>query len=80
VTGPGDNTSPDWQITGVLTVNLRAEGQNGRVYTLTIQSADASGNTTTASLPITVEKTKTKKKGEQRSVAALCKISVLPFA
>jgi hypothetical protein len=61
VTGKGDNTSPDWQITGALTVNLRAEGQNARVYTVTIQCTDAAGNQTTATLPISVEKSKPKK-------------------
>ena len=37
-TGDGD-TSPDWEITGPLTVNLRAEragSGSGRVYTLTV--------------------------------------------
>lgn len=49
VTGKGDgNTSPDWQITGDHTVNLRAErsGKNkaGRIYTITIQATDEAGN------------------------------------
>jgi hypothetical protein len=51
INGPGDgNTSPDWQITGPLTANLRSEragGGSGRVYTLTVQCTDASNNSTT---------------------------------
>jgi hypothetical protein len=42
------NTSPDWVITGPLTVELRAERAgpgSGRVYTITVQCTDASGNT-----------------------------------
>lgn len=56
-TGDGD-IAPDWEITGNLAVNLRAEragNGNGRVYTSTIQCSDASGNkstgTTTVSVP-----------------------------
>ena len=49
VNGTGDgNTSPDWEITGDHTVNLRAErsGKNkaGRIYTITVRAADAAGN------------------------------------
>jgi len=51
VNGGGDgNTSPDWVITGPLTADLRAErsGQgDGRVYTLTVQCGDGSGNDST---------------------------------
>ncbi|MBT3434972.1 MAG: HYR domain-containing protein [Nitrospinaceae bacterium] len=57
-TGDGD-TAPDWEITGDLTLNLRAErsgGGNGRIYTITVQSTDESGNnslkTVTVSVPI----------------------------
>lgn len=46
--GKGDgNTSSDWQITGALTLNLRAEragGGSGRVYTITVESRDAANN------------------------------------
>ena len=38
---------PDWSITGTLTVRLRAERASkgpGRVYTVTVESRDASGN------------------------------------
>jgi probable HAF family extracellular repeat protein len=48
VTGPGDNTAPDWEITGDMTLRLRAEvaGKNcGRVYTVRVACIDASGNT-----------------------------------
>lgn len=41
------NTSPDWEILGPHTVALRAERSGtgpGRVYTITIQAVDASGN------------------------------------
>lgn len=41
------NTAVDWQITGALTVDLRAErsGQgDGRVYTITVECTDDSGN------------------------------------
>ena len=45
--GAGTPTGPDWQITGPLTVNLNASGTgSGRIYTLTIESADSGGNKT----------------------------------
>ena len=48
VNAQGDgNTSPDWEITGLHTAKLRAErsGVTGpRIYTLTVQAEDASGN------------------------------------
>ncbi len=47
----------DWVITGNLTVNLRAE-QSGkgsaRVYTITVQCADAAGNLLTSTVSVTV--------------------------
>ena len=46
--GRGDGrTATDWQITGDLTVSLRAEragGGSGRVYTLAVVCADHAGN------------------------------------
>jgi len=47
--GDGD-TAPDWEITGDLTVNLRAERSgtgSGRVYTIMVQCTDTSGNNST---------------------------------
>lgn len=58
VNGPGDgNTSPDWEILGTLIVNLRAEragSGGGRIYTITTQCIDASGNSTSATVDVTV--------------------------
>lgn len=55
--GDGD-TANDIQITGDLTLSLRAERSgdgNGRTYTITVEAADAAGNksrkTTTVSVP-----------------------------
>jgi hypothetical protein len=58
-TGDGD-TSPDWVITGPLTVQLRSERSNGkdRIYTITIETTDASGNSTTATDTVVVTNTK----------------------
>jgi len=47
LTGRGDFAAFDWEITGPLSVNLRAERSptgSGRVYTLTVRCADAFGN------------------------------------
>ena len=47
----------DWEITGDLTLNLRADRSgNGsaRVYTITVECADDSGNITTAVTRVTV--------------------------
>jgi len=58
VNGPGDgNTEPDWQITSDHAVKLRAERsgrEQGRVYTVTIEAVDASGNTSSAGVTVTV--------------------------
>ncbi len=61
-TGDGD-VAPDWEITGPFTVNLRAErsGSRTRVYTITVESTDSNGNTTTATVEVTVPGTKGKK-------------------
>jgi hypothetical protein len=54
-TGDGD-TAPDWQITGPLTVDLRSERAGGaaRIYTITIATADFSGNTAISTCQVTV--------------------------
>ena len=54
-TGDGD-TAPDWQITGPLTLQLRAEraGNSVRVYTITIATTDSSGNTSYGTTTVTV--------------------------
>jgi uncharacterized delta-60 repeat protein len=52
--GRGDK-APDWEITGTLTVELRAERAGkgtGRIYTITVECTDASGNK--SSKPVTV--------------------------
>ncbi len=55
-TGSGD-LSPDWWVTGNLTVNLRAErawSGSGRTYALTVQCTDASGNAATKTTTVAV--------------------------
>jgi hypothetical protein len=54
---PPDASEPDWVITGDLTLLLRAERSahgHGRVYTITVQCSDASGNTSTGTVLVTV--------------------------
>ena len=56
--GPGDgSTKPDWEITGDLTVRLRAERagcSTGRVYTIAVECTDFCGNSSTSSVDVTV--------------------------
>ena len=58
--GAGDgNTAADWQITGDLSVELRAERSGkgpGRVYTITVEVSDWVGNTSEQSTTVTVPK------------------------
>jgi hypothetical protein len=58
VNGKGDgNTAPDWQITGDLTANLRAERSgngNGREYVLTVQCTDSFGNSSEGTVSVIV--------------------------
>jgi hypothetical protein len=58
VSGTGDgDTSPDWIILNDHHVQLRAERSgkgNGRVYTITITSTDASGNISTQTTQVNV--------------------------
>ena len=65
INGPGDgNTDPDYQITGDLTLNLRAERSGmgkGRTYTIGVACADASGNSSTQAIAVTVPHDKSKK-------------------
>lgn len=54
--GDGDR-APDWDITGERTVDLRAERSgsgNGRVYTITVEAVDDSGNRATNTVTVTV--------------------------
>lgn len=56
--GDGDMT-PDWQVTGPLTLQLRAERAgmgSGRVYTATLACTDRAGNTATRVVTVTVPK------------------------
>ena len=58
INGSGDgDTTPDWEITGDLMVNLRSEragAGSGRVYSIHIECTDASGNTATATVEVTM--------------------------
>jgi putative hemolysin len=58
VDGLGDgDTAPDWTITGALAVSLRAERAgrgDGRVYTITVECEDGSGNAVTAPVAVRV--------------------------
>ena len=51
------HTSTDWKITGDHALTLRAERSgkgSGRVYTITIQASDVSGNTSQKTVTVTV--------------------------
>lgn len=58
VNGSGDgNTSTDWEITGPLTLNLRAERSgngSGRIYTIGVESRDGAGNLSLSTTTVTV--------------------------
>jgi hypothetical protein len=50
----------EFQVTGDLTVNLRAERNgpgSGRVYTITVQAADSVGNSVNRDVTVSVPKT-----------------------
>ncbi|MFC1577623.1 LamG-like jellyroll fold domain-containing protein [Thermodesulfobacteriota bacterium] len=54
--GDGD-TAPDIEIKGPFTVNLRAEragGEGGRTYTITVECADLTGNSSTSEIYVEV--------------------------
>ncbi len=60
VTGSGDDTSPDWVVSGD-TLQLRAEraeGSSGRVYTVSYTLTDQAGNSAQASSTVTVPKSR----------------------
>jgi hypothetical protein len=51
------NTEPDWEITGALTLNVRAERSGtgtGRVYTITVRCSDISGIASTTEVKVNV--------------------------
>lgn len=52
------NTESDWEITGDLTVNLRAERaecrKEDRIYTITLECADCSGNSSSQAVEVKV--------------------------
>ena len=56
--GLGDgNTSPDWKITGDLTVDVRAERSGpgkGRIYTIKVEISDEAGNSVTRNVTVLV--------------------------
>jgi hypothetical protein len=57
------NTSPDWMITADLSTEIRAERSGigtGRVYTIEVNCADASGNVATAATQVKVPLSKGK--------------------
>lgn len=57
VTSNEPGPSPDWELTGDLTLNLRAERSGkgaGRLYSITVECADDSGNTSTAVATVAV--------------------------
>jgi hypothetical protein len=61
---PEGSTSPDWEITGPLSVNLRAERDDeglGRVYTVTVRCTDAAGNSSLKTGAVFVPKNQKRK-------------------
>jgi len=66
VTNNNGDQSPDWIITGAMTLQLREERVNGvdRTYTITVAATDFSGNTSTATVQVVV----TQSSGNHRAV------------
>lgn len=65
---------PDWEIVNDRTVKLRAQRNplgNGRVYTITVTSTDASGNVSTATAQVLVPGNKPWTHGDGLAVTAL---------
>lgn len=58
--GLGDgNTAVDWIVTGDLSLRLRSERSGkgtGRVYTITVECSDSSGNVSTGTVTVVVKK------------------------
>jgi pectin methylesterase-like acyl-CoA thioesterase len=55
----GGDTAPDWEITGPLALNVRAERDNkgtGRIYTITVESRDEAGNVSLKTATVTVQR------------------------
>lgn len=66
--GDGD-TAIDWEITGDLSLNLRAErsgGGNSREYTITVACTDNTGNTSTETVIVTVPHDQRMRKATQK--------------
>ncbi|HTF57760.1 MAG TPA: hypothetical protein VK661_11050 [Planctomycetota bacterium] len=59
----------DWQITGAMTLNLRAErtGGDSRIYTITVRCTDASGNSSSATVTVTVPHSQGNNSGDASS-------------
>ena len=65
--GDGD-TAPDWEITGDLTADLRAERSgtgSGRVYSITVECTDEAGNSAPDTASVTVPHDQGKKSGKK---------------
>lgn len=67
VTNSNPDQSPDWIITGAMTLQLREERTNGqdRTYTITVAATDFSGNTSTSTVEVKV----TQFSGNHRAVS-----------
>lgn len=55
----GGDQAPDWEITGPLTLNVRAERDHkgaGRIYTITVESRDESGNISLKTATVTIQR------------------------
>jgi hypothetical protein len=64
LSGEPDDVGPDWEITGSLTLNLRAERLdvgNGRTYTITVEAKDVTGNASQTTVNVAVPKNMSKK-------------------
>jgi hypothetical protein len=54
-----NSSSPEWVITGPLTLELKADNNSDgttRIYTITVACTDAAGNTSTGEVTVAVEK------------------------